>query len=593
MRDTVRNETISNAQILGVLRQDEIINPRLLILQAKRVFLSVSLYAALLSVCISLLQLTIPLFMLQIHDRVLNSQSFDTLTMLTLLAISALVVYGVLDLIRALAFQAMGSAIVRRLNAPVLASAVQASVNQGLTRAAQSLRDLSELRSFLTSSAVVAPLDAAWSPIFLGALFLLHPLFGLIGVVSVVLLVCCGLVNDLMTRQLTKEANQANVEAVSKIAGSLRHAEAIEAMGMLPALAKRWRGLQIHALGALEAGGTRSRAMASLTRSLRYSIQVITLAAGALLVLDQAITPGPMMASSILVGRLLIPFDTIIENWRQWVLAIAGWRRLEAAIGEDLAIRQTTPTPHSVGDVGDMIVDKLVYAVPGVEVPIIKGISFSLSPGEVLGVVGPSAAGKSTLARLLVGILKPTSGGVFLDGHNTYLWERGSFGESVGYLPQSVSLLEGTIRENIARMEDGDPYKVIEAARLAEVHEMIGRLPLGYDTPVGDGHLTLSGGQRQRIALARCLYNRPRLVVLDEPNANLDSLGERALVRAIQRMRDQGAIVIMIAHRPSIMQVADKLLVLENGRISQFGPRTDILTTVPGPGETRREVASA
>ncbi|MGF6177869.1 type I secretion system permease/ATPase [Ensifer sp. 4252] len=590
MRDTVRNETISNGQILGVMRQDEIINPRLLMLQAKRVFLSVSLYAALLSVCISLLQLTIPLFMLQIHDRVLNSQSFDTLTMLTLLAISALVVYGVLDLIRALAFQAMGSAIVRRLNAPVLASAVQASVNQGLTRAAQSLRDLSELRGFLTSSAVVAPLDAAWSPIFLGALFLLHPLFGLVGVVSVALLVCCGLVNDLMTRQLTKEANQANVEAVSKIAGSLRHAEAIEAMGMLPALAKRWRTLQIHALGALEAGGSRSKAMTSLTRSLRYSIQVITLAAGALLVLDQAITPGAMMAASILVGRLLIPFDTIIENWRQWVLAAAGWRRLEAAIGEDLAIRQTTPTPHSAGD---MIVDKLVYAVPGVEVPIIKGISFSLSPGEVLGVVGPSAAGKSTLARLLVGILKPTSGGVFLDGHNTYLWERGSFGESVGYLPQSVSLLEGTIRENIARMEDGDPYKVIEAARLAEVHEMIGRLPLGYDTPVGDGHLTLSGGQRQRIALARCLYNRPRLVVLDEPNANLDSLGERALVRAIQRMRDQGAIVIMIAHRPSIMQVADKLLVLENGRISQFGPRTDILTTVPGPGETLREVASA
>ncbi|KOF20967.1 ABC transporter ATP-binding protein [Ensifer adhaerens] len=590
MRDTVRNETRNNGQILGVMRRDEIINPRLLILQAKRVFLSVSLYAALLSVCISLLQLTIPLFMLQIHDRVLNSQSFDTLTMLTLLAISALVVYGVLDLIRALAFQAMGSAIVRRLNAPVLASAVQASVNQGLSRAAQSLRDLSELRGFLTSSAVVAPLDAAWSPIFLGALFLLHPLFGLIGVVSIALLVCCGLVNDMMTRQLTKEANQANVEAVSKIAGSLRHAEAIEAMGMLPALAKRWRALQIHALGALETGGSRSKAMTSLTRSLRYSIQVITLAAGALLVLDQAITPGAMMASSILVGRLLIPFDTIIENWRQWVLAVAGWRRIEAAIGEDLAVRQTTPTPHSAGD---MIVDKLVYAVPGVEVPIIKGISFSLSPGEVLGVVGPSAAGKSTLARLLVGILKPTSGGVFLDGHNTYLWERGSFGESVGYLPQSVSLLEGTIRENIARMEDGDPYKVIEAARLAEVHEMIGRLPLGYDTPVGDGHLTLSGGQRQRIALARCLYNRPRLVVLDEPNANLDSLGERALVRAIQRMRDQGAIVIMIAHRPSIMQVADKLLVLENGRISQFGPRTDILTAVPGPGETLREVASA
>ncbi|MEK1931756.1 MAG: ATP-binding cassette domain-containing protein, partial [Pararhizobium sp.] len=293
-------------------------------------------------------------------------------------------------------------------------------------------------------------------------------------------------------------------------------------------------------------------------------------------------------ASSILVGRLLIPFDSIIDNWRQWVLAIAGWRRLEATLKADLAVRQTMPTPHSSGD---MVVDKLVYAAPGLDVPIIKGISFSLSPGEVLGVVGPSAAGKSTLARLLVGILRPTSGGVFLDGNNTYLWERSSFGQVVGYLPQSVSLLEGTIRENIGRMAESDPYKVLEAARLADIHEMIGRLQLGYDTPVGDGHLTLSGGQRQRIALARCLYNRPRLIVLDEPNANLDAIGEQALIRAIQHARGDGAIVIIIAHRPAIMQVADKLLVLENGRVTQFGPRTDVIPATM-PGEARREVAA-
>jgi ATP-binding cassette subfamily C protein len=511
----------------------------------------------------------------------------DTLVMLTILAIGALVVLGVLEFIRALSFQAIGGALVRRLNKPVLAAAVQASVDQGLARATQSLRDIAELRSFLTSSAVTAPLDAAWSPIFLGALFVLHPLFGLIGAVSAALLLCGGLITDMLTRQLTKEANQTNVEAISKIGASLRHAEAIEAMGMLPALANRWRALQMQALDGFEASGSRSKAMSSITRSLRYCIQIITLAAGAFLVLEQAITPGAMMASSILVGRLLIPFDSVIDNWRQWVLAIAGWRRLQATLKADLAIRQTMPTPHSSGDI---VVDKLVYAAPGLDVPIIKGISFSLSPGEVLGVVGPSAAGKSTLARLLVGILRPTSGGVFLDGNNTYLWERSSFGQVVGYLPQSVSLLEGTIRENIGRMADSDPYKVLEAARSADIHDMIGRLPLGYDTPVGDGHLTLSGGQRQRIALARCLYNRPRLIVLDEPNANLDAIGERALIRAIQYARDDGAIVIIIAHRPAIMQVADKLLVLENGRVAQFGPRTDVIP-VPTPGEIR-EVAA-
>ncbi|MBD9573404.1 type I secretion system permease/ATPase [Ensifer adhaerens] len=580
---------ISKNQIGPKKAQNGANDPRLLILKARRVFVLALIYAAVLSACIGILQLSTPLYMMQVHDRVLNSQSMDTLTMLTILVIGALVIYGVLEYIRALTFQAMGSAVVRWLNLPVLTAAVQAAADQGLTRATQSLRDLAELRSFLTTSAVSAPLDAAWSPIFLGVLFALHPMFGLLGAISIALLVCCGLLTDLLTRRLMKEANQANIEAVSKIGSSLRHAEAIEAMGMLPALARRWRTAQLHALDALETSGSRSKAMASITRSLRFMIQAAALATGSILVMKQEISPGAMMATTILVGRLLAPFDSMIENWRQWVLAIASWRRIETALNQDLAVRQTMPQPRTQGD---LVVDKLVYAAPGLDVPIIKGVSFSLSPGEVLGIVGPSAAGKSTLARLLVGIQKPTTGGVFLDGNNVYLWERASFGQMTGYLPQSVSLLEGTIRDNISRMEEGEPQKVLEAARLADVHDMIGRLPLGYDTPVGDGHLTLSGGQRQRIALARCLYDHPRLIVLDEPNANLDAIGERALIRAIERARNDGAIVIMIAHRPTIMQAADKLLVLENGRITQFGPRTDVVASMT-PGEPRREGVSA
>lgn len=580
---------ISKNQIGPKKAQNGANDPRLLILKARRVFVLALIYAAVLSACIGILQLSTPLYMMQVHDRVLNSQSMDTLTMLTILVIGALVIYGVLEYIRALTFQAMGSAVVRWLNLPVLTAAVQAAADQGLTRATQSLRDLAELRSFLTTSAVSAPLDAAWSPIFLGVLFALHPMFGLLGAISIALLVCCGLLTDLLTRRLMKEANQANIEAVSKIGSSLRHAEAIEAMGMLPALARRWRTAQLHALDALETSGSRSKAMASITRSLRFMIQAAALATGSILVMKQEISPGAMMATTILVGRLLAPFDSMIENWRQWVLAIASWRRIETALNQDLAVRQTMPQPRTQGD---LVVDKLVYAAPGLDVPIIKGVSFSLSPGEVLGIVGPSAAGKSTLARLLVGIQKPTTGGVFLDGNNVYLWERASFGQMTGYLPQSVSLLEGTIRDNISRMEEGEPQKVLEAARLADVHDMIGRLPLGYDTPVGDGHLTLSGGQRQRIALARCLYDHPRLIVLDEPNANLDAIGERALIRAIERARNDGAIVIMIAHRPTIMQAADKLLVLENGRITQFGPRTDVVASMT-PGQPRREGVSA
>lgn len=555
--------------------------PETLIFRARRVFLAGLLYAVLLSACINLLQLTVPLYMLQVHDRVLNSQSQDTLVMLTILAVGAILVFGVLEFIRALSFQAMGSALVRRLNLPVLTAAVQASVDQGLPKATQSLRDLTELRNFLTSSAVSAPLDAAWSPIFLGALFLIHPVFGIMGIVSVIILVCCGVVTDLMTRSMMKDANQANVEAISKIGSTLRHAEAIEAMGMLPALAKRWRTAQMNSLDLLDLAGNRSRAMATIARTLRFIIQIATLGAGTLLAMQQEITGGAMIAVSIIVGRLLMPFDRIVETWRQWVLAIDNWQRIQSLLAQNLAVRQTMPTPRPHGD---LIVDKLVYAAPGVEMPIIKGISFSLSPGEVLGIVGPSAAGKSTLARLMIGIVKPTSGGVFLDGNNVYLWERGSFGEIAGYLPQSVALLDGTIKDNIARMGESDPHRVLEAARLADVHEMIGRLPLGYDTPVGDGRLTLSGGQRQRIGLARCLYNRPRLIVLDEPNANLDAVGERALMRAIEQARDDGAIVVMIAHRPTIMQVADKLLVLEDGRITQFGPRTDVVASITPTG---------
>jgi ATP-binding cassette subfamily C protein len=581
MSDTRQINAIGKSNVGKKAMAPGVPTPETLIFRARRVFLAGLLYAVLLSACINLLQLTVPLYMLQVHDRVLNSQSQDTLVMLTILAVGAILVFGVLEFIRALSFQAMGSALVRRLNLPVLTAAVQASVDQGLPKATQSLRDLTELRNFLTSSAVSAPLDAAWSPIFLGALFLIHPVFGIMGIVSVIILVCCGVVTDLMTRSMMKDANQANVEAISKIGSTLRHAEAIEAMGMLPALAKRWRTTQMNSLDLLDLAGNRSRAMATIARTLRFIIQIATLGAGTLLAMQQEITGGAMIAVSIIVGRLLMPFDRIVETWRQWVLAIDNWQRIQSLLAQNLAVRQTMPTPRPHGD---LIVDKLVYAAPGVEMPIIKGISFSLSPGEVLGIVGPSAAGKSTLARLMIGIVKPTSGGVFLDGNNVYLWERGSFGEIAGYLPQSVALLDGTIKDNIARMGESDPHRVLEAARLADVHEMIGRLPLGYDTPVGDGRLTLSGGQRQRIGLARCLYNRPRLIVLDEPNANLDAVGERALMRAIEQARDDGAIVVMIAHRPTIMQVADKLLVLEDGRITQFGPRTDVVASITPTG---------
>jgi ATP-binding cassette subfamily C protein len=552
-----------------------------LIHQGRKAFASGLMYAAILSAVINVLQLTVPLFMLQVHDRVVNSQSTDTLIMLIVVAAMALTIYCILDYVRALTYQVMASKLVRKLNLPVLQAAISASVTQGVSQSGQAIRDLNDIRSFVVGNAISVPLEAFWAPIFLGVLFALHWLYGLVALISAIIIVSFSLLSDFLTRRATKRANESAVRNIGEISSSLRHAEAIEAMGMLPALASRWRRNQLHTQDLLDVTTRRSRALASVTRTCRYLMQVAVLSVGAVLVINQEASAGSMVASSIIMGRMLLPFDSMVDGWRQWVLAIGAWKNVQDLLENQAPKRETKPTPRTQGE---LTVDRLVYAPAGSDVPVLKGLSFNLSPGEVLGIVGPSAAGKSTLARLLIGVTKPTTGGIYLDGNNVYLWERGSFGDMVGYLPQSVSLLDGTIRDNIARMRESDPRLVLEAARLADVHEMIGRLPLGYDTYVGDGGYALSGGQRQRIGLARALYGKPRLVVLDEPNANLDTDGERALIRAIEALRADGAIVVLIAHRPSIMQAADKIMVLQEGRISQFGPRNAIAGMIT-PGE--------
>lgn len=549
--------------------------------EGRKAFVSGLVYAGILSAFINLLQLTVPLFMLQVHDRVVNSQSTDTLVMLIIVAVVGLGIYCILDYVRALTFQVMGSKLVRKLNLPVLEAAVSASVTKGVSQSAQAIRDLNDIRAFVTGNAISVPLEAIWSPIFLAVLFALHWLYGLVALISAAIILSLSLFSDFLTRRAMKRANESSMQNIGEISGSLRHSEAIEAMGMLPALAGRWRRSQLHTQDLLDATTRRGRALASFTRTCRYMMQIAVLSTGAILVIQQEVSAGSMVASSIIMGRMLLPFDSMVDGWRQWVLAMTAWSNVQDLLENQAPQRETKPTPPTQGELS---VDRLVYAVPGSDVPILKGLSFSLSPGEVLGVIGPSAAGKSTLARLLIGVTKPTTGGVYLDGNNVYLWERGSFGDMVGYLPQSVSLLDGTIRDNIARMRDADPRLVLEAARLADVHDMIGRLPLGYDTRLGDSGYVLSGGQRQRIGLARAVYGRPRLVVLDEPNANLDADGERALIRAIEALRAYGAIVILIAHRPSIMQIADKLMVLQDGKITQLGPRATVVGAIT-PGE--------
>jgi ATP-binding cassette subfamily C protein len=559
-----------------------------LIRSMQRAFASGLGYAALLSLAVNILLLTVPLFMLQVQDRVIVSRSYDTLTMLLFIAVGGLALYGAIEFIRSLTFQTMASIFARRLNLPALQAAVTAALEQGSAQATQAIRDLNDIRYFIASSAIATPLEAAWSPIFLAVLFAFHPIYGLVGVVSLLILLILGVLADVLTRRILKQANEEGVAAINDVGASLRHAETIEAMGMLPALAKRWRAQQMAMIEHLDLGTRRGKLIAALTRTSRMVMQLAIYATGAVLIIRNEVSVGTLMAASILLGRLLAPFDSMISDWRQWVLAAGAWKRVRDLLGARASQRETLPTPPTQGT---LAIDRLIYAPQGAEQTVIKGISFSLEPGEALGVVGPSGAGKSTLARLLVGVLRPNAGGVYLDGHNAYLWERGSFGAMVGYLPQSVSLLNGTIAENIARMGTPDPTALLHAARLAGVHELIGRLPLGYDTAVNDGDFKLSGGQRQRIGLARALYGSPRLIVLDEPNANLDAEGEQSLIRAVNAARADGAIIVLIAHRPSVMQVVDKILVLREGRISQFGPRSAIAGMITPGGLVEIEPA--
>jgi ATP-binding cassette, subfamily C, bacterial len=537
-------------------------------------------YAAILSSFVSLLMLITPLYTLQIYDRVMSSRSMDTLVMLAVVSIGGLFLYAILDFIRARVFSILGTSLARRLNVPTLQAAIVDALAGGQRNAGQAMRDLNDLRGFLNSSAVTVPMELIWAPLFLLVLFLLHPVYGWIGLGGAALLFTVNGLTDVFTRRPLAAANEASARAFTEIGSTVRHAEAIEAMGMLPALARRWQGSQSDAALQLDRTMSTARGFASATRALRLMLQIATLSAGAYLVIEESLSPGSMMASSILMGRLLQPFEQLIDGWRQWVFALAAFRRVRGLLDDAGDRRGTMAMPEPAGR---LVVDRVTYLPPGLDRPILRSVSFALEPGEVLGVIGPSGAGKSTLARLLVGIFEPSAGGVYLDGNSTYLWERESFGRYVGYVPQSVALLDGTVGANIARMTEGRPEEVVRAARLAGVHDMIGRLPFGYDTPVGEASFALSGGQRQRIALARALFGRPRLLVLDEPNASLDHAGEQALLHAIDEAKADGTTVVMIAHRPSIVSVADKLLVLKDGVVEQFGPRQEIMKAVqPG-----------
>lgn len=550
-----------------------------LLQSARKTFLRGFLYAGLLSFFLNFAMLIGPIFMIQVYNRVIPAKSYDTLYGLMVIGALGVIVFSLLDFIRSWAYTVVSYGISQKLNLPALQAGVLKSIGGGVGAGGNVIRDISELRAFLGSNSVSMPLDALCSVLFLVALYFIHYVYFIVALGFIAVMIFLNVITDILTRSALRDANDAEHSHAQEVANSLRHAEAVEAMGMLPALVRGWRKSQSEMLDLSYTAHTRARVLLAITKGLQKSLQMVSVATGAFLVLAGEVSPGVLFAGMILISQAVAPFAGMVETWHSWVGAGHAWSRIKKLVEEQGSARQTMPAP--VGD-GDLVVENLVYLPDGREIPVLRGVSFELKPGEILGIAGPSGAGKSTLARCLTGIIKPTVGGVYLDGHSTFLWERSSFGRAVGYLPQSLSILDGTVQQVISRMQEGDPRDVIRAAQAAGIHDLIGRLPHGYDTPVVEGKHMMSGGQLQRLALARALYREPKLLILDEPNSNLDQVGEQALITAVSDARTRGAIVIMIAHRPSVMSVADKILIMEHGKISQFGPRTDVVSSIGG-----------
>jgi len=530
-------------------------------------------YAGLFSLAINALLLVPALYMLQVFDRVLSSRSEETLVMLSFGALLALAMMAALDVLRAQLLAACGVALDRWLGPSVLKGLLEQTARLGGAEHLNGLRDVATLRGFLVGAGVVALFDAPWLPLCLLLIYLFHPLRGAGALAGAALMLLLAVLNERVTRAPLEQALAAGRRAGRFIDASTANAETVSALGMRRAVTQRWQVLNEAALGEQAAASRLGAKYSGLTKFTRQFIQMAMLGVGAYLVIAQHLSAGVMIAATIILGRALAPVEMLVAGWRNLVEVRSAWRRLERLFAANPPAPAGTALPAPKGS---LAVERVLYAFPGAAQAALRGVSFSLPAGESLGVIGPTAAGKSTLARLLIGVWKPTAGAVRLDGADVSAWPREHLGKHVGYVPQAVGLFSGTVAGNIARLGEPNDAAVIRAAKRAHAHDMILRLPRGYDTELGEGGAGLSPGQRQRVALARALYGEPRLVVLDEPNANQDAEGDEALIQALRDLKQAGVTVVAVAHRPSLLVNVDKLLVLRDGVAEMFGPRVEV-----------------
>jgi ATP-binding cassette subfamily C protein EexD len=541
------------------------------------------IYAGIFSAAINLLMLVPVIYMLQVFSNVVASGSLSTLAMLTILMVCLLIAMGGFEWVRSMILVSTSNRIEKNLRKRVSESAFKVSLLSGGI-SSQPLNDLAGLRQFLTGNGVFAFFDAPWFPVYVAVMFAFHPLFGYAAIFAGIVMVILAYINEKSTSGRLQEANALAGRSSAQLTGSLRNAEVIAAMGMANAIRSRQDVLSDKVL-ALQADASRKAGViANVSKSFRIIMQSLLLGLGALLALRGEISPGLMIAGSLLLGRALAPIDMLVATWKPFSVARAQYARLGQLLNQAPAVAETMALPDPEGNLS---AEQIVVVPPGARVPAVRGVSLQLNAGEAIGIVGPSAAGKSTLARALLGIWPAYSGTVRLDGADIATWDRTRLGPFIGYLPQDIELFDGSISENISRFGDADAEKVVEAARMAGVHEMILQLPQGYDTVIGGAGGVLSGGQRQRIGLARAVYGNPRLLVLDEPNSNLDDQGEKELVEAIERVKAQGSTVIIITHRKLVLASVDKILVMKEGLAVGYGPKDEVLASLAAPAAPR------
>ena len=529
------------------------------------------------SLVINLLLLVPAIYMLQIYDRVLTSRNVTTLAMLTLIMVGLYVLEAALEWVRSRVLIRASAALDIRLSPRVFDASFERHLRGHGSNPGQMFGDLTNVRQFLTSQGLFAFFDTPWTPLYVAVIFLLNPWLGLFAVAAALVLLGMAYLTERLASPMLAEAARMAATANAYAASNLRNAEAIEAMGMLGRLRQRWFARQARFL-ALQAGASdRAASVNAVARFFRLTLQSGILGAGALLVIENQLTPGGMIAASILLGRALSPVELGIATWRGFVSARGSYARLDDLLEAHPARSETLKLPRPLGAVS---VESLVLGAPGSRDPILKGLAFRVPHGSLVAVIGPSAAGKSTLARALVGVWAPLNGAVRLDGAEVHRWDKEELGQWLGYLPQDVELFEGTIAENIARFGERDPERIVHAAQRAGVHDLILHLPQGYDTPIGADGAVLSGGQRQRVALARALYGDPALIVLDEPNASLDEAGDAALIAALHALKEEKRTVFVMTHRANVLNIADAIMILIGGTIQAFGPRDAIMKTI-------------